>query len=44
MTTEIWMQKCKDYKLVENFRRKFSDEKAEVLWVKIKKTLEDIEA
>lgn len=40
MTTEIWMQKCKDYKLVENFRKNFSDELAETLWTKIIAILE----
>ncbi len=41
MTTEIWMQKCKDYKLVKNFRKKFSDELAETLWTKIVAILEE---
>lgn len=44
MTTEIWMQKCKDYKLIENFRRTFSDKEADTLWIKIKKILEAPEA
>lgn len=35
MTTEIWMHKCKDYEIVEIFRKKFSDEEAELLWARI---------
>lgn len=41
MTTEIWMQKCKDYKMVKNFRKKFPDELAETLWAKIVAILEE---
>ena len=43
MTTEIWIQKCKDYIVVETFREKMSDAKAERIWAFIMKLFEEDE-